>query len=182
MRTHLKSLFLAGLATVAMGAQAETPAPTKAVMTTAYAKAKSSGKNVLVIFHASWCGWCHRFDDFLKEPTGKKLTSGLEIVHIDVLENDGPHKGDENPGGLDFMTALGGKDAGLPFMAIVNPKGKMVINSLDPKNKNQNTGYPGEISEIAHFIHMLEVGAPKLSTGDRKLVNEWLTEHRPKSG
>ncbi len=180
LRTGL-ALSLAAMTVVAM---ADSPAPTKKMMDAVYAKAKSSGKNVLVIFHASWCGWCHKLDGFLKEDTGKKLTTGLEIIHLDVLENDGPHKGDENPGGREFMATLGGAEAGLPFCAIVDAKGKMLINSNDPTNKgaNKNIGYPAEPSEVSHFMKMLAVGAPKVSLADRKLIGEWLKVHAPKQG
>lgn len=170
-------LSMIGFAT--LGACAETPS-TDRILADASKKAKASGKNVLVIFHASWCGWCHRFDAFLADKTGQKVAKGLEIVHITVLESKPEKKPDENPGGLEFMEKLGGKDAGLPFMAIVNPAGKMLINSSKSKTKMDNIGYPGSTEEIAHFIKMLEVGAPKIETSDRTEIEKWLKDHAPK--
>ena len=144
--------------------------------------AAKSGKNVLVIFHASWCGWCHRFDKFLDTTEeGKIVKSGLEVIHVTVLE-DAKHKADENDGGLALMEQLGGKDAGLPFMAILDAKtGKMIINSMMavPGKKPTNTGYPGEPQEIAHFDKMLEMGAKKIKPADRAKAKAWLTANAP---
>ncbi len=175
--TSLSLLVIAGLSF----ASAES---SKELISKAQADAKKGGKNVLVIFHASWCGWCHRFDKFLDTTEeGKIVKSGLEVVHITVLENK-EHKADENAGGLELMEQLGGKDAGLPFMAILDAKsGKMIANSMftmPGKNKASNTGYPAAPEEVAHFNMMLEKGANKIKPGDRAKVKAWLTANAPK--
>lgn len=145
--------------------------------------AAKSGKNVLVIFHASWCGWCHRFDKFLDTTEeGKMVKNGLEVVHVTVLE-DPKHKADENEGGLALMEELGGKNAGLPFMAILDSKtGKMVVNSMmkGKGDKLSNTGYPAQPEEIAHFNTMLEKGAKKVNPVNRGKITAWLTANAPK--
>ena len=174
--SSLSLIFLAGMSLAAPSS--------KTLLEKASSTAKHSGKNVLVIFHASWCGWCHRFDKFLDTTDeGKIVKNGLEIVHVTVMESDPKQKVNENAGGLELMEQLGGKDAGLPFFAIIDAKtGKPIANSLqkdgDPKS---NTGYPGEPNEITHFIHMLEVGAKRVSSDDRMKVKAWLTANAPHS-
>ena len=64
------------------------------------------------------------------------------------------------------MEALGGKGAGLPFHAIIDPKGKLVINSLRPTKENpkgSNIGHPFAPEEVDHFLAMLKKGAPKMT-------------------
>ena len=177
--TSLSLLVIAGLSL------AGTAASSKEIIAKASHDGAKSGKNVLVIFHASWCGWCHRFDKFLDTTDeGKIVKSGLEVVHITVLENDPKQKLNENDGGLALMEQLGGKDAGLPFFAILDAKsGKMITNSMftTPKSdKPSNTGYPAEPAEVAHFIKMLEKGAKKINPSDRAKVNAWLVANAPK--
>jgi thiol-disulfide isomerase/thioredoxin len=148
----------------------------------AAANAKASKKNVLVIFHASWCGWCHKFDDFLdKTPEGKLVKEGLEVVHITVMENPA-HKADENPGGMELMKTLGGDQAGLPFMAILDARSKkMIVNSLTKEgDQRSNTGYPAAKEEVAHFLKMLAKGAPKISKDNVAKIGNWLTVNAPK--
>lgn len=160
---------------------AETPSSTE-LLAKASAAAKKDGRNVLVIFHASWCGWCKRFDKFLDTTEeGKLVKGGLEVVHITVLENPA-HKADENAGGLELMVKLGGKDAGLPFMAILDAKnGKMLANSLQKAGDvRSNTGYPAAPEEIAHFVSMLQKGAPKMGDGSVRKVEAWLKANAPK--
>jgi thioredoxin-related protein len=38
----------------------------------AYKKANAEHKNVFVIFHASWCGWCKKLDASMNDNSTKK--------------------------------------------------------------------------------------------------------------
>lgn len=167
-------LLIAAFALCAL-AQAGPP-PADAVLKDAQAVAKKEGKNVLVIFHASWCGWCKKLDGFLADKAMKPIVEkALVVVHLTVLESP-DKKADENPGGGDLMKRLGGDKAGLPFMAILDPAGKMVINSIA---KEGNTGYPAAPGEIAHFLTMLEKGT-KIPAADRTKIGAWLEANAPK--
>src|SRR5690606_8667652 len=69
MRTLMACLVLALTATSAFAADS-----VDTLLNNAYTKAKAEKKNVLVKFSASWCGWCHKMDDFLtKTELGKKV-------------------------------------------------------------------------------------------------------------
>jgi thiol-disulfide isomerase/thioredoxin len=173
----LSAFIVLALASVSFGADSAD-----VILNKARAEAKAYGKNVLVVFHASWCGWCHRFDKFVDTTEeGKLVKSGLVVTHLTVLESPNK-KADENAGGLAKMVEWGGKDAGLPFMAILDAKtGKLIVNSLQKAGDTKtNTGYPAAPEEIAHFLVMLQKGATKISKENVSKIGAWLTANAPK--
>ena len=150
--------------------------PVDHILTPASKQAKAEGKNVLVMFHASWCTWCHRMDDWLtKNDQGKMVAKSLVIVHITVMEDE-KHKADENPGGAELLEKLGGAKTGIPFFAILTPEGKMIANSNPNTDKPGNIGFPVEKDEIAHFIKMLKMGT-KLSAEQLEAASKSLWEN-----
>ncbi|HTX98591.1 MAG TPA: thioredoxin family protein, partial [Bacteroidota bacterium] len=69
----MRRMFVLGIAVLALGfsagrAQGEKPEPAKKIIDAALQQASISHKNVLVIFHASWCVWCRRLDSVLTNP------------------------------------------------------------------------------------------------------------------
>jgi len=181
----MKNFILAGLLMCALVGQAQAPKvadSTETILKAASAKAVKEKKNILVMFHASWCGWCHKLDDFLeKSEPGKKVAAQFVTVHVTVMESE-DHKADENAGGMDLLKKLGGGETGIPYYAIMDSSQKTLITSNPNKDKPGNVGYPAAPEEIAHFMKMLKVGAPKLSDADRKAAEAWLTETGKKLG
>ncbi|MBK5269495.1 MAG: thioredoxin family protein, partial [Bacteroidia bacterium] len=51
------------------------PPSADAVLKAAFVQATSGKKNVFVMFHASWCAWCHKMDTALYDPVCRKLFS-----------------------------------------------------------------------------------------------------------
>lgn len=157
------------------------PQPAQTVLDDALKTAKASHKNVLVIFHASWCGWCRRLNTMLSQPDIAKIFNANYVrVDLDVLENKDKKDILENPGGQKIMADLGGEKSGLPFYAFLDEKGKKIADS-NVMPKNQNIGYPGAPDEIVAFAKLLEKSAPKMSAADREVVVAYLKKNAPPS-
>lgn len=172
--------LIAALFALACAAIAAEPSAA-ALLTKARAEAKQEGKNVFVIFHASWCGWCHRLDEtFLADKTmGKLMDDNFVVVHIDVLEQ--PAKKElENAGGEDLLKQWNGDKGGIPFMVVLSPEGDKLADSNQTGENGSNIGYPAKPEEIAHFMKMLKT-APRLTSAQAGQIQTWLTAHAPKS-
>lgn len=194
MKTGLKILIGATLLAAASFtfAQTDTSTGTAATATAtvlsasdmranAQAQAAKDHKSVFLIFHASWCIWCHRLDDMLNDPkVGPIFSKHFEIVHIDGMES--PDKKDlENSGWKDMLTEYKGDNQGIPFFVFLNAKGKVLASSLSPFDKDKN-GNPGNLGFPSHtqpndekfFIDSLKKAGAKLSSDDVKAIMDYL--------
>ena len=161
----LKSLIIlmAGLFLVS-GIKAQvTPPSAQAIMDAACKKAATENKNVCIIFHASWCGWCHRMDSIMNMPECKPLFNANWVTdHLVVQEHKPELKKLENPGGQEFMDKYNGKDQGIPYWLVFNPKGELLADSRMPaKDKTgkdilANCGCPAQADEVTFFVDVLK--------------------------
>lgn len=127
------------------------------ILTKALTEAKSGNKNVLLMFHASWCKWCHIMEKNMNLPETKPVFDKKFVTaYIDVQEG-GEKKKLENPGGEELMNRYKGKDAGLPFWLILNPKGEVLADSFN--DKKENLGCPSTAEEVDVFAAKLKKSA-----------------------
>jgi thiol-disulfide isomerase/thioredoxin len=146
--------FLAAVFFITVASNAQTAVPSAdEVLRPVFAKAAKENKNVLLIFHASWCGWCRKMDSSLADQSIKPLIDrNYEIAHLTLYES--PNKKNlENPGALDFITKHGGTDQGLPYWFVLDKKGNVLADSQYQPTKN--TGCPASEEEVAYFITVL---------------------------
>lgn len=79
------------------------------------------------------------------------------------------------------MEKLGGRNAGLPFFAFVDPKGELIVNSKQPtasEPEGSNIGHPFAPEEIAWFMKMLNKAAPKMTQAEAQKIENWLKQQK----
>jgi thiol-disulfide isomerase/thioredoxin len=145
------------------GAVLSQPLPESAesLLSKAYKQAAKEKKNVFVIFHASWCGWCKKMEASINDPVCSDFfKKNFVFVHLVVLESK-DKKNLENPGATEMFNKYSGENSGIPFFLIYDKKGTLLADSkiraagegLDKPGKNM--GCPASDDEVAAFIEVL---------------------------
>ena len=160
----MKNIFLIPVllfTTVSSLCAQKGPLSSEEIMKEAFTSAKKQNKKVLVMFHASWCGWCHKMDTSLNDASVKKFfDDNFVIRHLVVFESKGKENL-ENPGALEMLTKHDGKDEGIPFWLIFDKDENFLADSrmketINGVEKLQNTGCPATKKEVDYFIEVLK--------------------------
>lgn len=139
----------------------KAPDSAEEIMKEAFETAQKKDKRVLIIFHASWCGWCHKMDTSLNDVSVKEFfDDNFVIRHLVVFESKGKQNL-ENPGAREMITKYNGKDQGIPFWLIFDKDEKFLADSrmtttVNGVEKLQNTGCPATKEEVDYFIGVLK--------------------------
>ncbi len=167
MKKMLLRLFTAGavflLAILFYPTSAQqSPKPASEILEKASIRASAENKKVFIIFHASWCGWCHRMDSLMNSPTCKELFSDNYVVeHLVVLESPAK-KNLENPGAMNLLKKHRGEKQGIPFWLIFDKAGNLLADSqVRPEGAGfdmpgENTGCPATQKEVDFFVGILK--------------------------
>ncbi|GAB4092320.1 thioredoxin family protein [Flaviaesturariibacter terrae] len=147
--------------------QADAPPTAAEVLKEARAVAAKEHKNVLILFHASWCGWCHKMQKAMEEPDMKLLFEKSFVIRwLDVYEQP-PKKALENPGAEDLLKQYKGNDLGIPYFLLFDARGNKLADSQ--KAPGQNIGCPAEEDEVAFFVEVLKK-TTKLTPDELQLI------------
>lgn len=138
---------------------AQQPATSDDVLKAACQKAGREKKNVMIIFHASWCVWCHRMDTAMNDAACKEAFSHNYVVEHLTVQESKDKKALENPGAMEMLSKYGGDNQGIPFFLIFDPKGHLLADSKirdEQHPQGANMGCPTEDGEVAAFTALLK--------------------------
>jgi thioredoxin-related protein len=158
MRPALLS-FIMLVAVVAVKAQQPPPSASD-MLKEAYLQAGKENKKVFVMFHASWCGWCHRMDKSMNDQACKKFFDDNFVIRHLVVDEAKDKKTLENPGANELRTKYNGDGLGIPFWLVFDKEGNLLFDSKIRKegegpDKGENAGCPATEKEVAFFIEIL---------------------------
>ncbi len=158
MKTGLSILLALVISCGAAIAQA-APESADAILAKAYSQAAKEKKNVFVIFHASWCGWCKKLDASINDPVcAGYFNKNFIFVHLTILEST-DKKNLENPGAKELYDKNSGGQGGIPFFLIYDKNGTLLGDSKfkpAPDKPATNMGCPAADEEVAAFIEVLK--------------------------
>lgn len=140
----------------------ETPEKADLILNNAIKKATLENKNVFIMFHASWCGWCKKMDASMKTKSINGFFESSYVIEHLVVQESKNKKHLENPGSAEILKKYGGDNSGIPYWLIFDSNGilladsKMIENKLVLKEEGNNIGCPGTNEEVASFIYKLK--------------------------
>ena len=151
---------------------AQTPPPAAPppsadqVLKEAQAEAAKQNKNVFIVFHASWCGWCHKMDSSMNDKNCKKFFDDNYVIRHLVVQESKNKKHLENPGAMELLTRYNGADQGIPFWLVFDKEGHLLADSrirsapnplkAEGEDKGRNSGCPAAKEEVDYFIGVLK--------------------------
>lgn len=169
-------ILLSGFLLLSIAGRSQAPETADDILKEAYIVAAKEKRNVFVLFHASWCGWCHKMDTAMNDNSVKKFfTDNYVIRHLVVYESKGKENL-ENPGALELLKKYKGDEQGIPYWLVFDKNGKLLADSkLRPEGggleTGDNTGCPASEKEVAHFVKVLK-GTSSLKGAELSVIEK----------
>jgi thiol-disulfide isomerase/thioredoxin len=135
----------------------------------AAASAEAGGKRLLLVFHASWCGYCQLMDMMLEDAACKAILDKYFVIyHLRALEAKPEMKAQQLDGADEVYAGLTPKTTGLPYVAVLDGKAGRVTDSI--MRNGDNFGFPVDAVELDNFQDMMRKGAPEMSAQEVKTL------------
>ncbi len=182
LKSILLTLSILSAAYISNAQPAATAAETQVLK--ALDKANAENKKVLVVFHASWCGWCKKFEASINNKDCAPLfNKSYVITYITVMEG-GKAKKNETPGGDKILKQYSNNiETGLPFWAILDNEGAVTKNAIMPKEltkekkEDTNMGCPTEAEELEYFGQVLQETSA-LTAGEIEIIKKRFAKNK----
>ena len=157
----LSFVFALLFSVVAKAQPAPLPASAETILKNVYTQAAKENKNVFIMFHASWCGWCHKMDKSMNDETCKKFFDNNFVIGHLVVDESADKKNLENPGADELRKKYYGDGQGIPFWLVFDKSGKLLADSKmrsegGGPETGDNTGCPASEKEVEYFILVLQ--------------------------
>lgn len=166
-----RRVFLGALAATIMtpgSAFAVAPRASEAVAQAAVS-AEANGKRLLLIFYASWCGYCDLLDMMLEDAAcAPILDRHFVVYHLRALEKKPEMRAQQLDGADDVYSSLVADRIGLPYMAALDGKAARVADSV--MRSGDNFGFPVDAVELDNFQDMMRTAAPKMTIDEARTL------------
>lgn len=145
------------------------------ILTKAQNQAKVENKNVFLIFHASWCGWCKKMEKNMDDPLVKSYFDANYVKTFITVQERAEKKNLETTGGDAVNKKLGGKDQGLPFWVILDSTGKVLEDS---RVNGENIRGPASEDEVNNLIAKLETTSKNEKVNPEKIKEVFILKKK----
>jgi thiol-disulfide isomerase/thioredoxin len=172
----LSSIAVFFILLFSIAAKAQPPSSADEILKGAYLAATQENKNVFIMFHASWCGWCHKMDKSMNDETCKKFFEDNFVIRHLVVDESTDKKNLENPGADELRKKYHGDGRGIPFWLVFDKDGRLLADSkmrdkgTGPEN-GENVGCPASANEVEYFISVLQK-TTKLNPGQLEVIRK----------
>jgi thiol-disulfide isomerase/thioredoxin len=162
MRIQLCLVCITATLITSIARAQERPPSADEIVQQARQQAANEKKNIFIIFHASWCGWCHKMDSSINDKSCKDFFDDNYVIRHLVVDESGDKKELENPGADKLRSKYHGDGEGIPFWLVFDKDGNLLADSeiraegADHQTKGENVGCPASEKEVAYFIEVLK--------------------------
>lgn len=163
LKTLMVCLFFLGTISNAIAQEKASVVLEKAMV-----QAKKEKKNVFVMYHASWCGWCKKMEASMQNELVKPFFDKNYVTTFLTVQ-ERKDKSLENPGADEILKKYKADQSGIPFWQIYDADGKLLADSFD--TKGQNLGCPSTKEEVAEFTDKLKKTS-SLTENQRKKIED----------
>ncbi len=145
------------------------------IMQKAYDQAKVENKNVFLMFHASWCGWCKKMEKNMNDPLIKDFFDKNYVTTFVTVDEHKDKVNLNTPGGDALLAKLGGTNQGLPFWVILDENGNVL---KDSKINGENVGGPASEDEVDYLISTLELTTKNVKVDQEKIKEVFILKKK----